>query len=86
MEGLPGVLSACTAKLLQASICRVASTVPVACGWLLCMQGRHDAEVALLEARGEAAAQAESIRQLRQQLAAAEGSGAAEPLASSPAG
>ena len=83
---LPEVLSACIAKLLQASIRQMASIVPVACAWLLCMQGRHDAEAALREAQGEMAAQAESIRRLRQQLATAEDIGAAEPLARSPAG
>ena len=50
------------------------------------VQGRHDAEAALRKAQEELAAQADSTRQLRQQLAAADGTHAAETEASSPAG
>ena len=50
------------------------------------VQGRHDAEAALRKAQEERAAQAESTRQLQQQLAAADRTPAAENQASSPAG
>ncbi len=50
------------------------------------VQGRHDAEAALREAQEEMAAQAESVRHLQQQLAAAEDSPIAGHLTSSPAG
>ena len=50
------------------------------------VQGRHDAETALREAQEELAAQAESVRHLQQQLAAAEDTRAADTPVKSPAG
>ena len=53
---------------------------------LVIVQGRHDAEAALREAQEELAAQAESVRHLQQQLAAAEDTPIADNLTRSPAG